>query len=61
MDSAFEVMVASGEKLQAAGKCLQVPIKVQGTTIVADFYLLPLPGYDAVLGINWLKSLGPIV
>lgn len=33
---------------------------MQGNAIVSDFYLLPLKGFDAVLGVQWLITLGPI-
>ncbi|XP_038985807.1 uncharacterized protein LOC103721475 isoform X2 [Phoenix dactylifera] len=55
------VMVASGERIASPGKCAHVPIKLQGVTIFIDFYLLPLEGYDVVLGAQWLSTLGPIV
>lgn len=58
---AFEVMVASGEKLGSSNKCLDVPITLQGTPIHVDFYLPPLEGYQVVLGAQWLRTLGPIV
>ena len=34
---------------------------LQGVPIVIDLYLLPLEGSDAVLGAQWLRTLGPIV
>ena len=37
---AFEVMVASGEKLGGSNKCLDVPITLQGTPIHVDFVIL---------------------
>lgn len=57
----FEVMVASGEKLPSPGKCNNVKLLLQRFPIVVDFYLLPLEGYDVVLGTQWLRTLGLIV
>ncbi|KAL5781802.1 hypothetical protein ACOSP7_006831 [Xanthoceras sorbifolium] len=54
------VRVASGEKLSSLGKCPQTQLNLQGIPIVADFYLLPLEGYEVVLGTQWLSTLGPI-
>nr|DAD47769.1 TPA_asm: hypothetical protein HUJ06_017706 [Nelumbo nucifera] len=34
----FEVMVASGQKLQGSGKCNQVPIKTQGVVLRLRFF-----------------------
>jgi hypothetical protein len=55
------VRVANGETLLCTGKCNSVSIRVQGTTITADFYLLPLGGCNIVLGVDWLRSLGPVL
>ncbi|KAI9182262.1 hypothetical protein LWI28_023696 [Acer negundo] len=56
----FEVMVASGERLSSQGKCKCVTLLLQGIPVSVDFYLLPLEGYDIVLGTQWLRTLGPI-
>ncbi|KAI5316982.1 hypothetical protein L3X38_036689 [Prunus dulcis] len=57
----FEVSVANGEKLASDGLCKGVCILVQGVPITVDMYLLPLEGCDAVLGAQWLSTLGPTV
>ena len=57
----FEVMVALGERLSSKGKCKCVTLLLQGIPVSADFYLLPLEGYDIVLGTQWLRTLGPIL
>ncbi|KAK0572903.1 hypothetical protein LWI29_000220 [Acer saccharum] len=56
----FEVMVASSECLSSQGKCKCVTLLLQGIPVSIDFYLLPLEGYDIVLGTQWLRTLGPI-
>ena len=33
---------------------------IQGVTLDIDFYLLPLEGYEVVLGAQWLRMLGMI-
>lgn len=48
--SRFEVLVASGEKLYSPGKCTNVKLNLQGVSMMVDFYLLPLEGYEIVLG-----------
>ncbi|XP_016467122.2 uncharacterized protein LOC107789765 [Nicotiana tabacum] len=57
----FDVMVASGERLTSMRRCKQVCLNLQGNSFRTDFYLLPLEGYDVVLGTQWLRMLGPIV
>ena len=56
----MEVIVASGEKIRNPGKCVQVPLILQGVNFLVDFYILPLEGYGIVLGTQWLRLLGPI-
>ena len=57
----FDVIVANGEKLMSGGRCQGVRVEMQGNAFVSDFYLLPLEGFDAVLGAQWLSTLGPIL
>ena len=56
----LEVMVASGQQLVSPGKCTQVYLKLQKIPFVTDFFVLPLEGYDVVLGTKWLRMLGSI-
>ena len=35
-------------------------VRIQGVTLDLDFYLLPLEGYEVVLGAQWLQTLGMI-
>ncbi|KAJ0076959.1 hypothetical protein Patl1_35310 [Pistacia atlantica] len=57
----LNVVVANGEKLSSRGCCTNVPLTLQGITIEVDFFLLSLEGCDAVLGPQWLCTLGPIL
>jgi hypothetical protein len=57
----LSVKVANGEPLQSYGVCKNTPMHIQGETFVTDCYTLPLEGFDLILGVQWLKSLGPIV
>jgi hypothetical protein len=45
-----KLMVASGEKIKSLGKCIGVPLDLQGWKFQMDFYILPLEGYELVLG-----------
>ncbi|CAA0829312.1 Unknown protein, partial [Striga hermonthica] len=56
----FEVRVANGERLKCSEFYRGVPIKIQGVTLKADLYALPLVGPDVVLGVQWLEGLGPV-
>ncbi|KAM0014322.1 putative nucleotidyltransferase, Ribonuclease H [Helianthus debilis subsp. tardiflorus] len=57
----FSVLVGSGERLPCSGLARQVELIIQDQPIVADFYVLPLQGWDMVLGVSWLATLGPVV
>lgn len=57
----LKVKVASGEELTSSGKCVQIQIIIQGVSVYVDLYILPLEGYDVVLGTQWLRTLGPIM
>jgi hypothetical protein len=59
--TAFEVVVANGERLSNRGKCSAVPVLLEGTLFILEFFLIDLQGYDSVLGAQWLKTLGPIL
>ncbi|XP_042958052.1 uncharacterized protein LOC122293563 [Carya illinoinensis] len=58
-DSKLQVEVANGDKLISGGRCEEV-IKVQDSKFRIPFHVLTLGGCDMVLGVQWLKTLGPI-
>ncbi|GFY94104.1 hypothetical protein Acr_09g0005500 [Actinidia rufa] len=57
----FDVVVASGDKLFSGGKCRGIHKEFQGIPITVDLYVFPLEGYGAVLGAQWLRTLGLIM
>ncbi|XP_058757342.1 uncharacterized protein LOC131630580 [Vicia villosa] len=57
----FSVMVGNGSKLECSGLCSKVPITLQDHLFFIPFYLIPIEGADVVLGMEWLRTLGPIV
>ncbi|KAI4385591.1 hypothetical protein MLD38_003598 [Melastoma candidum] len=54
-------LVANGERVTCAGVIRDAPLLVAGESFPADLYVMPLAGYDVVLGTRWLGVLGPIV
>lgn len=54
-------MVGNGDKLLCNSSCTNFPIQLGNTQFLIDFYVLPINGADLVLGIQWLKMLGPTV
>jgi hypothetical protein len=59
-DKTFRVMIANREMIECNGRCLSLTVMIQGCTIQADFYVLPVAACQAVLGVQWLETLGPI-
>lgn len=57
----FSVLVGSGERLPCSGIARAVTVVIQGHSILVDFYVLPLQGWDMVLGVSWLATLGPVL
>ncbi|RWW51561.1 hypothetical protein BHE74_00042090 [Ensete ventricosum] len=56
----FDVKVANGRILNCDQRCPQVKLLLQDQEVIADFFLLPIDDYEAMLGIEWLTTLGDI-
>lgn len=59
-DVKFEVVVANSETLVCAGRVQNLTIVFSGYTVTTYFFVLPVAACPIVLGIQWLKTLGPI-
>lgn len=59
-DKKFEVMVANREKIECTGQCRGLTLTIQGYSVTADYYILPVAACQLVLGVQWLETLGPI-
>ena len=57
----MKVSVANGEMLQTQELCKKAVLELQGLKQKADFLVLLIQSCDLVLGIQWLKTLGPII
>ena len=57
----LRVLVGNGNKVQSTYVCRDVVVQVQGRAFMVDLHVLPLCGADVVLGVQWLKSLGPVL
>nr|KYP49349.1 Retrovirus-related Pol polyprotein from transposon 17.6 [Cajanus cajan] len=56
----LRVMVANGSVLDCTELCPQTTLRIQGYTFSTDLHVLSISGADVVLGVQWLKSLGPV-
>jgi hypothetical protein len=54
------VTVAKGTRLRSSGICSSTTVGIHGEQFAIDCYALALDGFDVVLGVQWLKTLGPI-
>jgi len=57
----IKVKITNGQEVASPGKSREVEVKMQGYIFRTEFFILPLAGCDAVLGIQWLRTLGPIL
>lgn len=57
---ALNVKVANRDKVSYAGRVPEVTIQI-GQEYLSDCYAIPLDGYNLVLGMTFLCSLGPIL
>lgn len=58
---ALKVIVGNGTVLDCNQICPHTTLLIQGQKFEVDLYVLPISGADIVLGIQWLKRLGPII
>lgn len=57
----LSVLVANGDRLCSPGVCLATDILIHDLRFSIDCFALDLGGFDLVLGVQWLRTLGPIV
>jgi hypothetical protein len=57
----FNVLVGNGEQLGCTSMCSKVSLFMGSHEFLVDLYVLPLSGAELVLGVQWLKTLGPII
>lgn len=57
----LQVVVGNNNELACHKFCSDVAIHIQGLTFTVGLHVLPLCGADLVLGVQQLKSLGPIL
>jgi hypothetical protein len=59
--SVLHVVVANGDKVPSLGCCQGLCISIGGEPFSIDCCSLDLSSFDMVLGMQWLKLLGPIL
>jgi hypothetical protein len=59
--SDLQVAVANSDSLDSPGQCRDLPIVIGTEPFIIDCYGLKLASFEMVLGVQWLKSLGPLL
>jgi predicted aspartyl protease len=54
------VTVADGSRIASNALCQALSWTTQGQHFTTEVRLLPLRGYDIILGVQWLKQVGPV-
>jgi hypothetical protein len=57
----IQVTVANVDRVASTGICRGIHIFIDKEEFVLDFFVIPLAGYEMVLGVHWLCMLGLIL
>jgi hypothetical protein len=57
----LSVKVANGDRVTSKGVCPKQLVSIDDEEFDLNCYILPLAGFDVILGVQWLRSLGPIL
>lgn len=57
----IRVAVANGDKVASSGIFHGLHLRIDQEDFFLDCYVIPLAGFDIVLGVHWLRKLGPIM
>jgi hypothetical protein len=57
----LHVMVTNGNRVASTNICKDVHFFIGNEEFVIDFFVIPLAGYDMVLGVQWLCMPGPFL
>ncbi|WVZ58543.1 LOW QUALITY PROTEIN: hypothetical protein U9M48_008809, partial [Paspalum notatum var. saurae] len=55
------VKMANGNHIPSVGLCAATDVLIQEEVFSLNCFVLALDGFDIVLGVQWLKTLGPII
>lgn len=55
-----KITLADGSTTSCTRKAVNLQWSAGSTMFVSDFYVLPLGGYDSILGIQWLQQVSPV-
>ena len=59
--TSLQVMVGNGSVLECKQSCPATTLLLQQHSFTVTLRVLPISGADVVLGVEWLRTLGPII
>jgi hypothetical protein len=57
----LHVKVTNGDRVSSAGICRTLRIFIDSDEFVVDLFIIPMEGYDMLLSVQWLSTLGLIL
>lgn len=57
----LSVAVANGDRVKCVGCCNNVTLSINEEAFGIDLFAIPLDAFELILGVHWLRTLGPIV
>jgi hypothetical protein len=57
----FQIMIANGGSMKCGGRCENVHLQIGDYNLKSYMFAIDMGGCDIVLGVEWLRTLGPIL
>lgn len=56
----LKVKLADGRQMISESVCNNLKFQLQGHELIANLRLLDIQRYDVILGVSWMKKVGPV-
>jgi hypothetical protein len=57
----FQIMIANGGSMKCGGRCENVCLQIGDYHLKSHMFSIDMGGCDIVMGVDWLRTLGPIL
>jgi hypothetical protein len=57
----FQIMIVNGGSMKCGGRCENVRLQIGDYHLKSHMFSIDMGGCDIVLGVDWLRTLGPIL
>jgi hypothetical protein len=58
--SNFQILIANGGTMKCGGRCENVKLQMGDYNLKTHMFSIAMGGCDIVLGVEWIRTLGPI-